>query len=76
MSGALKVKSCFGLDSWIVRAWSLKNKDAFRIGLVDCPRVEPQKQGVVLDWTCGLVDLWHKSNPEQIFVFKARLGGG
>ena len=25
----------------------------FRIGLVDCPRMGPQKHGVVPDWTCG-----------------------
>ena len=42
------------MDSWIVPAWSLKYKELFRIGLVDHPRVEPSKQGVVPDWTCGL----------------------
>ena len=30
-------------------------KDFFRIELVDCPRVEPQKQGVVPNWTHGSV---------------------
>ena len=38
-----------GLDSWSVPAWSLKNKEWFRIGLVDCPRMEPSKQGGVPD---------------------------
>ena len=27
------------ITPWIVPAWSPKNKDLFRIGLVDCPRV-------------------------------------
>ena len=36
---------------WIFRAWSLKNKEVFRIGLVDCPRVEPSKKAGVPDWT-------------------------
>ena len=39
--GALRTRSCSGLDLCIVPAWSLKNKELFRIGLVDCPRVEP-----------------------------------
>ena len=50
--GALKTRSCSGLhsgivhalevfDSWIVHAWSLKNKELFQIGLVGRPRVEP-----------------------------------
>ena len=26
-------------DSWVVSMWSLKNKELFRIGLVDCQRV-------------------------------------
>ena len=44
--------------------WSLKNKELFRIGLldltrvggvqfVDDPRVQAYKLGVVPDWTCG-----------------------
>ena len=32
------------LDSWIVLAWSLKNKELFRIGLLDRPRVDPLKK--------------------------------
>ena len=38
---ASRLPSCSGLDSWIVHAWSLKNKELFQIGLVDHPRVEP-----------------------------------
>ena len=34
-------------------AWSLKNKELFWIVLIYCPRMEPQKQGFVPDWTCG-----------------------
>ena len=30
-----------GLDSWTVPVWSPKNKELFRNGLMDCPRVEP-----------------------------------
>ena len=30
-----------GLDSWTVPVWSPKNKELFRNGLVDRPRVEP-----------------------------------
>ena len=41
--GALKTRSGSGLDLWIVHAWSLNNKEVFRIGLVDRPCVEPQK---------------------------------
>ena len=51
--GALKTRRCSGLDSWIVPAWSLKNKEVFRIGLVDRPHVEPYKKGGVPDWTRG-----------------------
>ena len=39
------------MDSWIVPAWSLKNKEVFWIGLVDGPCVEPWKCGVFPDWT-------------------------
>ena len=41
------------MDSWIVHAWSLKNKELFRIGLVDCPCVEPYNKEV---FRIGLVD--------------------
>ena len=58
--GALKERSLSGLASW-TDLWSLKNKELFWIGLVDhlrvggvqlvdCPRVEPQNQGVVPNW--------------------------
>ena len=47
---ALKTRRCSGLDSWIVPAWSLKNKEVFRVGLVDGlvdrPRMEPKKKKV------------------------------
>ena len=36
---SLKTWRCSGLDSWIVPAWILKNKEVFRIGLVDRPGV-------------------------------------
>ena len=58
-----------GPSSWTVPAWSLKNKELFRIGLLDFPRlggvhptrspdswtwlVELYKQWVVPDWTRG-----------------------
>ena len=29
------------LDLWIVPAWTLKNEEVFRVGLVDRPRMEP-----------------------------------
>ena len=38
------------MDSWIIPEWSLKHKEVFWMGLVDRPRVEPQKQGGVPDW--------------------------
>ena len=41
------------MDSWIVPACSLKNKEVFWIGLVDRPRVEPYKQGAVPNWPHG-----------------------
>ena len=31
MYGALKMRRCSGLDSWIVNAWSLKNKELFQL---------------------------------------------
>ena len=60
--GALKTRSFSGFDLWIVLEWSPKNKDLFRIGIVDrpCmegvshvdrPRVEPLKRGGVPYWT-------------------------
>ena len=62
LRGAWKTWICSGLDSLTV-SWSLKNKELFPTGLMDrprvrgvplmdCPRVEPLKQGVVPDWTC------------------------
>ena len=42
------------LDLWIVPAWSPKNKEVFRIGFVDCPRVEPLKREGIPDFTHGL----------------------
>ena len=51
--GALKRRRCSGLDLWIVPAWSLKNEEVFRIGLVDLPCVEPLKKGGVPEWTRG-----------------------
>ena len=42
--GALKRRSCFGLD-----------KKAFRIGLMDCLRMEPYNQGEEVFWM-GLVN--------------------
>ena len=36
-----KTGSYSRLDSWIIPAWSLKNKDLFWIGLVDRPCMEP-----------------------------------
>ena len=46
------------MDSWIVPTWSLKNKEVFRIGLVDRPclllRIAPhraKKRGGVQNWT-------------------------
>ena len=39
--GALKTRRCSKLDLWVVPAWSLKNKDVFRIRLVDHARMEP-----------------------------------
>ena len=41
-------------NSWIVHAWSLKNKEVFESGVMDCPCMEPEKQGGVPEWTCGL----------------------
>ena len=41
------------MDLWIVPAWSLKKEEVFRIGLVECPSVEPKKQGGFPDWTRG-----------------------
>ena len=38
---ALKTRSCSGFDLCIVPVWKLKNKQVFRIGLADCPYVEP-----------------------------------
>ena len=38
---SLKMRRCSGVDSWIVPAWSLKSEEVFRIGIVDCPRLEP-----------------------------------
>ena len=32
LRGALKTRSCSGLDSWIVLAWSLKNEELFPCG--------------------------------------------
>ena len=43
------------MESWIVPVWSLRNEEVFLIGLVDCPRVEPYKQGGAPDWTYGLL---------------------
>ena len=40
LHGALKTRRCSGLDSWIIRVLSFKNKEVLWIGLVDCPRVE------------------------------------
>ena len=45
---ALKV-----FDSWILHAWSPKYKELFQIRLMGRPCVDPKKQGIVEDWTCG-----------------------
>ena len=40
-SGICGSWSCSGLDLLVVPAWSLKNKEVFPIGLVDCTHLEP-----------------------------------
>ena len=61
--GALKTKSSSGLDSWIVPGWSLKNKEVFRIGLVDRPgtlfRITPH----------GALKMGRCSKPDQHVLF-------
>ena len=37
----IKKKQEIGTDCLALSLWSLKNKEVFRIGLVDCPCVEP-----------------------------------
>ena len=39
--GALKTRSCPGLDSLIVLVWIFENEKVFWIGLVGGPRLEP-----------------------------------
>ena len=38
-NGALGTRRCSGLDLWIVPVWSLKKKEMFCTGIVDCPCV-------------------------------------
>ena len=58
------MRRCSGLDSWIVHAWSLKNKELFRIALVDCPCPwEVFYSWIVPAWSlktrsCYGLDLW------------------
>ena len=56
-------------DSWIVHAWSLKNKKVVRIGLKDCPRMELLKKEV---FQIRLVDPFdfskHYLEARQIFI--------
>ena len=63
----------FTHGSWIVHAWSLKNKYLLQIGLL-----EPLKQGVVPDWTCKLstrdswiVPAWSLKNKELFRIAHA-----
>ena len=60
-----KNRSCSRLDSLIVLAWSLKNKELFRIGLVDRLRLNPYKQERSPEWTP-----WSLKNKE---VFRIEL---
>ena len=50
------------MDSWIVPAFSLKNKEVFWIGLVDLPLVEPSNYEV---FRIGLVDQSPRSVPDR-----------
>ena len=51
------------MDLWIVPAWSLKNKEVFRIGLVDCPRVERKNKEL---FRIGPVDCPHMGGVQLV----------
>ena len=60
------------MDSWIVPAFSLKNKEVFWIGLVDLPLVEPSNYEV---FRIGLVDHSPRSVPDRPCVEPYKQGG-
>ena len=72
LRGALKTRRWSVLGLWIVTTWSLKNKEVFRIRLMDCPGMEPKNKkvsrighglgsspsGALKTRRCSRLDLW------------------